>query len=672
MRTRSPLFRLAPVALTFALLDGCASSRIGIVASANGPVVAGFSGQVLIPSALASSLGIAVTPGITASYRLHTRALSQVPDAAAYVYLTDPSGAFYTYQGQKIGTTTDANGNFELPAVLPANLPVIVNAALPGNQRLVGYAFSQNGTNQVNVSLASTFAVEFLRQEAAYQNKSMMAYDVSQLASAISQTQGMLDAGTLAVPASGSLTPGYAAQLDNTYLAAFGTSNQTMSNLWSSMLGFRPIAVTTYAGNGALSSPGGGAAVPATGVGIQGPAGMVTAGTAGSFTTYLMQWGGNDVDKIDPNGNLTTLFTAFSGDPTVDGNTPIIGTDSGSGLVASTFLAPKPRLAAVDPAGNLVFVPMNSGATDNHLLLVYCTNPETAYGRTMTAGNVYRLGASQSSTYGSRTYTYGYAGDGSTVYPNAKFRYIMGLAMDDGGNLFVADRYNNVIRRIDHATGTINTIAGVHQTPDSDFDLNPPGYPGTTFSGDGGAANQAVFYWPDGLAWRRVNASTEELYVVDSLNDRIRKITATSSGTGNATVAQWQQGVVSTVVGTGVAGYSGDGGPANLAQIHVANLATHDESSGGLALDAANGYLYFVDDDNFVLRMVNLADGTIRTVAGTGSSVAGTGISSPNGDALHLPLGEPYGVTVAPDGSVLLSDFANDVVRRVWTQWGYK
>ena len=140
--------------------------------------------------------------------------------------------------------------------------------------------------------------------------------------------------------------------------------------------------------------------------------------------------------------------------------------------------------------------------------------------------------------------TAGFSGDGGAA-TSAQLRSPYGTAVDAAGNLFIADAFNQRIRRVDAATGVISTVAGT----------------GTSgFSGDGGAATSAQFNNPVGVA---VDAAGN-LFIADRSNQRIRKVTAA--------------GVISTVAGTGTSGFSGDGGAATSAQL---------AGPSGVAVDAA-------------------------------------------------------------------------------------
>jgi sugar lactone lactonase YvrE len=159
------------------------------------------------------------------------------------------------------------------------------------------------------------------------------------------------------------------------------------------------------------------------------------------------------------------------------------------------------------------------------------------------------------------------------------------------------------------------------------------GTPG--FSGDNGPATGAQLNNPSGVA----TDSAGNLYIADTANHRIRKVAV---GSGN----------ISTVAGTGTAGYSGDNGPASAAELH---------SPAGIALDSA-GNLYVADQGNGVIRKVT-ASGTITTVAGNNE----TGFSGDNGPATNATLYKPAGVAVDSAGNLYIADTGNNRIREVNT-----
>jgi sugar lactone lactonase YvrE len=191
------------------------------------------------------------------------------------------------------------------------------------------------------------------------------------------------------------------------------------------------------------------------------------------------------------------------------------------------------------------------------------------------------------------------------------------VAVDSAGNLFIADNQNAVIRKVD-PTGTITTIAG-------------NGVAG--FSGDGGSATTAELKDPRGVAV----ASNGDVYISDTGNQRVRKVDHST-------------GVISTVVGNGVASFAGDGGLATLAELNFPRAVAVDTT----------GNLYIADTANNRVRMVN-PSGTITTFAGTGTA----GYSGDGGPATAANMNQPRGLAIDASSNVYIGDTGSNRVRRV-------
>jgi trimeric autotransporter adhesin len=216
-----------------------------------------------------------------------------------------------------------------------------------------------------------------------------------------------------------------------------------------------------------------------------------------------------------------------------------------------------------------------------------------------------------------------------------------GLAIDRYGNIYISDFYHIRVREVMNSTGIIYTIAGNGRT-------------GNT--GDGGQATAAEFGNPDGLAFD----SSGNLYITDNFYNVIRKI-------DNST------GIITTVAGNGCqvdggAGgwFSGDGGPATLAELNRPQAICLDKS----------GNIYIADYYNNLIRKVTDSTGIIITVAGNGyggwrgigtwsGAYAGDG-----GQATEAELHGPDGITVDDSNNLIISDGWNNVIRKVTTSNG--
>lgn len=271
--------------------------------------------------------------------------------------------------------------------------------------------------------------------------------------------------------------------------------------------------------------------------------------------------------------------------------------------------------------------------------------------------------------------TKGFAGDGGPA-AKAKLNEPYGLAIDESGNVYLVDRLNNRIRKVDATTGTIATVAGN----------------GTkVYSGDGGPAIAAGLVEPNGIALDRHG----RLYIADVRGNRVRMVDTamgtiqTFAGTGEpkdagdggpaTNAAVWgpravdiapdgsiyileregnrlrkvdaKTGFIATVAGTGAKGYSGDGGAAINATFN---------GPKEMAVDSA-GNIVIVDTENHAARRIEIASGTIRTVAGTGTK----GNEGDGGPATAARLGRPHGAAFSSQGILFLGDTENHRIRRV-------
>jgi len=208
-----------------------------------------------------------------------------------------------------------------------------------------------------------------------------------------------------------------------------------------------------------------------------------------------------------------------------------------------------------------------------------------------------------------------YGGDGSAaVY--AQLNHPMGVAVDMLGNLYIADEYNNRIRRVDTG-GTITTVVGN----------------GTVGSGgDGGTATSAQLYYPTGVA---VDGSYN-LYIADSDNQRIRKVD--------------NLGKITTIAGSGQVGYSCANGIATSVGLHTPT---------GVAVDG-KGDVFIADYGNQCIRKVDSL-GNITTVAGDTIPTYG----GDDGPATDAALNYPTGVAVDSSGILYIADYVNNRVRVV-------
>jgi hypothetical protein len=268
--------------------------------------------------------------------------------------------------------------------------------------------------------------------------------------------------------------------------------------------------------------------------------------------------------------------------------------------------------------------------------------------------------------------TEGYSGDGGQAL-SAQLDYPADVALDDSGNIYIADADNHCIRKVSFQTGIITTIAGTGALGDSGDGVPATGaamiYPmgvavdsafnvyiatnrvriiiastgiistiaGTQtpgFSGDGGLSVNAQVWTPSDV----VVAKNGDIYFSDGSNRRIRKIERTT-------------GIINTVAGNGTNAASPDGGLATQSSLYGAD---------NIDIDSA-GNIYFSERLGHRVREVKKSDSTLVTVAGTGVP----GFSGDWGPALSAQLYIPRGVLVVPGGDIYVSDNNNNRIRKI-------
>ncbi|MFN0108050.1 MAG: hypothetical protein ACKVZH_04285 [Blastocatellia bacterium] len=262
----------------------------------------------------------------------------------------------------------------------------------------------------------------------------------------------------------------------------------------------------------------------------------------------------------------------------------------------------------------------------------------------------------------------GYSGDGGAA-TKAEMNEPYEIRFDRGGNLFIVERMNHVVRRVDRRTQIITTIAGTGQLG---------------FSGDGGVATKATMNQPHSIQFGQFG-NKDDLFICDILNHRIRKVDmktgviSTFAGTGekkptpdgakiagtplngpraidfdrqgnlwlalregNAVYKLDMKGeTIHHIAGTGKQGFTGNGGAAKLATL---------SGPKGLSI-APNGNVYLADTESHSIRMIDLKTMTIELVAGTGKKGDGA-----DGDPLQCAMARPHGVFVGQNGKIFIGD----------------
>ncbi len=388
------------------------------------------------------------------------------------------------------------------------------------------------------------------------------------------------------------------------------------------------------AGNGTYGFSGDGG--PATSAQINMARGLATD-SAG--TLFFSDGANARIRKVTPDGLIRTVagtgLAGFSGDggpatlAQIDAPESIVLDTAGNLFFADMYNA---RIRKVTPGGTISTVAGNGaqgfGGDGGPATSAKLCFP---YGVTVDAiGNLYIADTANSrirkvtkdglisSVAGNGTV--GYEGDGGPAIL-AKIGGIQGITVDAAGNLFIADSSGGSIRKIT-PDGVINTVAG-------------NGTPG--FGGDGGPATAAQISYPMAVALDTQGF----LFIADYFNQRIRKVAPGSVLFGS---------VISTAAGNGTEGFSGDGGPANSAQIR---------NPLGVTVDKA-GNLYFVDNGNNRIRKVT-PSGIISTIAGDGTQ----GFAGDGGPATSAKFDGIFGIAVDAAGNLFVTDAYNARIRKI-------
>ncbi len=344
--------------------------------------------------------------------------------------------------------------------------------------------------------------------------------------------------------------------------------------------------IETVAGNPLMNPYGDGG--PATQALVRHP---VDVAPAPSGDLYIAEAGYTALRKVDgTTGEITTLFRGAYGDTGFSNLSP-------------------PTLSAVAYHAGTLYYAKKSTITDIGPL-----TEDAVFRYDFATGESHRIAGSLGPDC---------TGEGGLAV-FAALNHPRDIAFDAAGNLFIADAQNHQIRRVAAATGIITRVAGI----------TGPYWCATNggYNGDGLPAMQTQFNYPSGIA---LDAS-ENLYIADLGNHRIRRVDAVS-------------GIVTTVAGTGQQGFSGDGGPAVLAQIRYPER---------VELDAA-GNLFIAANER--IRRVDAVSGNISTLAGDGI----LGFHGDGGPAALAGLGGPHGMAFDAAGDLLVAAREAGRIRKI-------
>ena len=359
------------------------------------------------------------------------------------------------------------------------------------------------------------------------------------------------------------------------------------------------------------------------------------SGLAVGLLNELYVADGTRVRKVDASGTITTVAgrlgpPGFAGDggPATEASLGILGglaVDSAGNLFIADIS--NARVRKVDTAGMITTV---AGTGDRGFAGDGGPATEASLGAVGglavdDSGNIFiadllhhrvrKVDATGMISTVAGTGRGGYNGDNIRA-AEASLLHPRSVAVDRSGDLYIADAYNHRVRRVD-SMGMITTVAGVGEWG---------------FEGDGGPAVEADLRRPAAIA----ADAFDNLYIADGLNHRVRKVDST--------------GTITTVAGAGDWGFDGDGGPAVSARLSIPT---------GLAVDGY-GNLFVASQEENRIRMVN-ASGVITTVAGTHEA----GFGGDGGLAARARLNGPFGLASDWRGNLYIADRANHRVRMV-------
>ena len=549
------------------------ATRTAIITTIAGTGAAGYSGDDGVASAaqLNNPRGVSLDGSGNLYIADTTNHRIRKIDAVVGIITTAAGTGVGTYGGDGGGATT-----------AQLNTPYAVDADVAGNLYIADY-----GNNRIRRVEAATGLITTI---------------------AGTGVAGYSGDGSAATSAKINLPYGVAVDvLGNVYVADYG--NHRIRKITTGTA-----VITTIAGTGTANYNGDGGAATVgqlsypTGVGLDGPGNL-----------YVADAGNHRVRKVRHLETLTITTTTLAYAPKNSAcklEVTALG-GSGSGYTWTTSVGTVPtgtNLISGTPAASISGTPTLAGTWLFTLKVV------DSEGFQATRAVSLQVGVPNITTVaGTGVYYYGVSPDGGLATATDIYS-TSSVVVDPAGNFYFGESWYPRVRLVTASTGIITTVAGGN---------GPHGY-----SGDGGPATSATMHGAAALVLDKVG----NLYVADAGNHRIRKVAAST-------------GIITTVAGTGVQGYSGDGGPALSAQF---------DTPREIALDAASN-VYIADAENHRIRKVDALTGIVSTVVGTGTA----GFSGDGGPAISAQIDRPLGVAADPAGNLYISDYYNYRVRKV-------
>lgn len=352
---------------------------------------------------------------------------------------------------------------------------------------------------------------------------------------------------------------------------------------------------------------------------------------------FIVDSGNNRIRKVDTTGVITTIAgngqNGFSGDDGLAINAsfrnPVITVDKNGDLLVADLTTK--RLRKIDLKTNIIstifgneqlnFINAGDPLSSASLLTPQGLNTDSNNNIFFsdTSNRVAKLETSTNTlSVIAGTGSFGFSGDGE-IATKVNLANPFGLTIDSQNNLFIADTGNNRIRKVDSSTNIITTVAG-------------NGFGG--FS-DNLLATKSNLFFPSAVA----TDSKGNLFIADTINNRIRKVDSVT-------------GVISTIVGNGIATFIGDGDVASSAAVsRPASLVTDSK-----------GNIFIADTFNNRIRRIDAITGVITTIAGSDNQSSGIG----DGDlAINASLKNPFGICLDSNGDIFVADTGNNRIRKI-------
>ncbi len=520
---------------------------------------ASLAGDVLAPAGLVANNSNALISDNASKFQVS--ALSTVPLQRALIYLSDTRERLFLdpSTGAVIATTTDEDGKFRFEKA-PSGDSVVVNAVLSGNRRMVGFAITRPGENQVQLNIGSTLVTEFLRSRAllAPEPRTLGSYDpeLKAVPGLVRLTSAGLEADRIGLP---DLTVGRIPAMNGRYLTELATRVPDLKKAWETLLGTRLTVIETVAGTRTGFGGDGG---PARAANLMNPSALALAADGGIL---VADTGNGRIRRIGPDGTIATVVGG--GDPAALAARIAAGEELspvGDGAKATEAVLQEPRGVMPGPFGTLV-------VTEFAGMRVRVVLPDGRIATIMQGQ--FKPGSSDGPLLGS---------------PPPSVHVPSHLVMGPDGAIYLADSGNHVVRRlavpnpVDLSSAVISRFAGTYKFRHLDV-----------LAADGTPAPDAPLANPLGMCFDQ----DDNLYVSELFSHHVVRIGA--------------DGKLYNFAGNGTGSVSGDGGPALQAGLPFPSALACDDDRHRILIGSWQSPR---------IRSVDLGTGRISTLAGGGTS----------------------------------------------------